>query len=849
MSDASPPTECDVFLQRLTDWLASHREALLARRPPEHAPAEAAAYAAALEALLARLQGRDDGWAGRAAADLGSSEEPPAGAVLVELAEAARDLMAAEQEPDAEILSHCLAEQVLALHLDLIRSQKTGCEVEISRCRQYEEIFQRAADPMIVLSLQSGRFLAANQAALQISGYTREQAETMTITDIAPDLTERRRLDVRKRLLAGGEIFFDRYPFRRADGTEDQVAVHASLIVFEGEEALLALLHPVLDETEVEARLAAQAAGLRQELLAQSEEQARLREFYENVIDALPLRLIVLDPDLRIVHANPAYYQQRGLTREQILGAPVDEVFAPELMEQAGLRRALEGSLETGERVWWSGFREQSPGHPERIVNIRIDPCLAPDGRRGLLITIEDVSERYRQVYERTLLQEISQAMLSTLDLPRLLHAILTGISAGGAAGLGFNRAILMLVDEQAGVLKAEMAVGPSDVSEAHAIWSELSGRYRTLQDFLQDYDRLPASGRRPLADLVDKLVVPLTDTEHLPLLALLTGEPVHVLDAESDPRVNPEFARLLQSSEFVVAPLFVGEHRLGVAVADNFVTRKVIRGSDVHLLTALANQAALAIDRAQLFREAQARAEELARAYEDLKAAERRLLVNARLATMGQVTAAVAHEIRNPLSTIGGFARAIVRDPGETERNQANAKIIVEEVDRLEELLSNLLDFSRPDTIAEQRVALWPLVQSVLDLTAEDRERAGVTLETQAAPDLPEVDLDPHQFRQVLLNLLRNAVEAMPEGGTLTVRAERTSRGVELSIQDTGAGVPEQSLEHIFDKFFTTKPTGTGLGLALVRRILDAHGAQIEVESVPNQGATFTITLPIPPL
>jgi PAS domain S-box-containing protein len=847
MSNSLPPIECDVLVHRLAGWVTAHWEALLAERPAEYAGEQAGVYEGGLEALRARLEGREEDWGRRAAGTVDSEDGLRAGAALVGLAEVARDLMAAEREPEAEVLHHCLAEQVLALHLEVARAEKDGCALEMARCRQYEEIFQRAADPIVVISLASGRVLAVNRAALEISGYDRERAQGMAIEEVAPGLHERHRRDLRQRLQSGGEIFFDRYPFRRADGSEAEIAVHASVISFEGEEALLALLHQVVAESEVEARLAAQAAALRQELLAQSEEQGRLKEFYEQVIDALPLRLIVVDHDLRIVHANPAYYLQRGLRREEVLGAPVEEIFAPELMGQAGLHRALAASLESGERVWWSGFREQSAGHPERVVNIRVDPCQSPDGRAGLLITIEDVSERYRQVYERTLLQEISEAMLSTLDLPRLLHAILTGMSAGGAAGLGFNRAILMLADEEAGVLKAEMAVGPSNVSEAQAIWSELSGSYHTLQDFLKDYDRLPPPSQRPLGDLVDRLVVPLTDTQHLPMLALAIGEPVHVLDAETDPRVSPEFLRLIQSNEFVVSPLLVGERRLGVAVADNLITRKAIRGSDVHLLTSLANQAALAIDRAQLYREAQERAEELAQALEDLKAAERQLLVNARLATMGQVTAAVAHEIRNPLSTIGGFARSIVRDPQQVERNQRNAKIIVEEVDRLEELLSNLLDFSRPETVALQRVALWPLVQSVLEMTAEDREQAGVGLRTEAAEGLPAVDLDPHQFRQVLFNLLRNAVEAMPSGGTLTVADARTERGVELSIRDTGDGIAAQSLEHIFDKFFTTKPTGTGLGLALARKILDAHGAQIEAHSSAGEGATFVIILPVP--
>ncbi|HEY3398140.1 MAG TPA: ATP-binding protein [Armatimonadota bacterium] len=834
--------QSEIVAPQLLAWLETQEEPLLARWR-ELAPETASgAYALALALLRGRLRDPGDLAAGPPPELPGpnSAEAGALGLGLLDLLPAARSLLAAAPVEQSEAFLNLLAHQILGLELDLAgRSQ-----VEAAK---YETVFQQATEAMVVVSLETGRLLAYNDAALVLSGYTREQAASLEVTDLAPQLHERRRRWLARRLQIEPEIFSERYPFRRADGQEAEVAVHASLLTFGGEEALLAVLHAEPDEREMESRLAAQAQALRTELSQKEDGLERLKEFYENVIDAMPLRLIVIDEDLRIVHANPAYYQQRGLTHDQLLGATVDDVFAHELLEDAGLRRALESTLATGERIWWSGFREQSPGHPERIVNIRIDPCKGPDGRPGLLVTIEDVSERYRQIYERTLLQEISQAMLSTLDLPRLLHAILTGISAGGAAGLGFNRAILMLVDEDEGVLKAEMAVGPDNARQAEAIWSELSGRYRTLQDFLQDYDRLPPPSQRPLADLVQQLVVPLRDSEHLPMLALLTGETIHVLDAQNDPRVSPEFAQLLQSPEFVVAPLLVGERRLGVAVADNFITHKVIRGSDVHLMTSLANQAALAIDRAQLFREAQERADQLTVALDDLKSAEQELLRNARLATIGQVTAAVAHEIRNPLSTIGGFARSIVRDPSEMQRNQRNAQIIVDETTRLEELLAGLLDFSRPDSLQLQRQPLLPLVESVLEMTADEREHAGISLRLDLAPDLPDLELDSNQFRQVLLNLIRNATEAMPLGGEVTVSAQPTDRGVELSIRDTGEGIPAQSLEHIFESFFTTKPTGTGLGLALARKILDAHNALIEVESAPGQGAAFTIILPYP--
>jgi len=153
-------------------------------------------------------------------------------------------------------------------------------------------------------------------------------------------------------------------------------------------------------------------------------------EFLENVIAGLPTKLLVLDQDLRVVHCNPAYYVPRGLTREEVEGKLVDEVFPQSLLEEGGLREALQTTLRTGERVRWSGYRHPSRDHGERIVNIRIDPCKGYNGEPNVLLTIEDVTERHRQLYERTILQQITRAMLGQLELPRLLHAILWGLNA-----------------------------------------------------------------------------------------------------------------------------------------------------------------------------------------------------------------------------------------------------------------------------------------------------------------------------------------------------------------------------------------------------------------------------------
>ncbi len=574
-------------------------------------------------------------------------------------------------------------------------------------------------------------------------------------------------------------------------------------------------------------------------------EAEQLRQFFENVIYALPLRLLVLDQDLRVIHCNPAYCIPRGLSREEVEGKRIDEVFPASLLDDAGLREALIATLRTGERVRWSGYRHATPDHGERIVNIRVDPCKGYRGETNVLLTIEDVTERHRQLYERTILQQITRAMLGELELPRLLHAILTGMTAGGAVGLGFNRAIMMLADEDEGVLRAEMAVGPESQEQAAQIWSELADEHRTLEEFLADYDKLPPPDQRPLHQLVERLVVPLSETDTLPMSAVACGEVIHVTDARNHPQVSEELYQLLSADEFVVAPMVAKDKIIGAAIADKFITRQPISRSDIQMLTALANQAALSIDSARMYQEATQRAEELDEAYRQLQEAHQERIRTEKLAVVGQVTAIVAHEIRNPLSTIGGFGRSVLRNPDMVERNRRNAEIIVEEVQRLEGILADLLDFTRPRPPALAPTDLRALTVSVLDLLRGEIEVANIETRLQFDDEPLVVLLDESLFRQIIINLIKNATEAMPDGGTLTLGARRLDGRTQLSISDTGPGIPEEELTNIFDSFYTTKSTGTGLGLALSKQVVADHGAELSVTSTVGKGTTFYITFP----
>ena len=575
------------------------------------------------------------------------------------------------------------------------------------------------------------------------------------------------------------------------------------------------------------------------------DELRRQKTFYENALAALPVRLIIVDQDLNILLANPAYCRPRGLMMEEVCGRNLADMFPTTLLDEAGLRAAIGATLQTGERVQWSGYRQATPDHGERTLNIRLDPVDSPDGRRNALLTIEDVTERHRQLYERSVLQQVAQAMLRTLELPRLLHAILTGMTAGGAVGLGFNRAFLMLVQPDDVTLRVEMAVGPSDPDEAYKIWSEVTAEYATIEDFLADYDNLPPPEQNPFYTTVSQLLFTLEETDQLPLSVLYDGRTAHVVDASHDPRVSRQFYDLLKADEFVVAPLQVEGRCIGVAYADNHISRRPISPSDAQLFTSLSNHAALSIDRAAAYEELQHRAAELEEAYEQLTAAQERSLRSESLAAVGVMTAIVAHEIRNPLTTIGGFANLMHRQADDRQKVERNAGVIADEVNRLEEILNGLLAFSRPGNPQFRWYEVCRIVQDSVEML-EKVKPENVQIATECSDDLPNIYIDPGQIHQVLDNLMRNGLDAMPEGGTITVSALIDSDNrVTINVADTGNGIPNDSLDKIFDTFFTTKSTGMGLGLALCKKIMSDHEAEMLVESEPEHGTIFSLIFP----
>ncbi len=223
------------------------------------------------------------------------------------------------------------------------------------------------------------------------------------------------------------------------------------------------------------------------------------------------------------------------------------------------------------------------------------------------------------------------------------------------------------------------------------------------------------------------------------------------------------------------------------------------------------------------------------------------------KLATLGQVSAGLAHEIGSPLQILGGRARSLLSAAHDPDRVRKNAQILVAQADRITRVVEQLLAFARRRPAALTEVEIIKATGAVVDLLGLEARRRQVHLELTTEPELPPVLADADQVQQVVLNLVSNALAATPVDGRVSVHLSRSSlsegrAAVQISVSDTGGGMSEETQSKLFQPFFTTRPSegGTGLGLAVVRSIVTEHGGAIEVESQPGQGSRFVIDLPI---
>jgi signal transduction histidine kinase len=319
------------------------------------------------------------------------------------------------------------------------------------------------------------------------------------------------------------------------------------------------------------------------------------------------------------------------------------------------------------------------------------------------------------------------------------------------------------------------------------------------------------------------------------------THVPIIENDAHSAAQPLRGFGRMLGANAFVAIPILTKGTCIGVIVADNKTSGAGIQEDNIALLATFAGQAGLAIENAQLYEDREHRYQREIR----LEAEMGRIR---RLADIGQLAAKMAHEVRNPLSSIKGAAQLMRAEYSDIAPLCEFLDIIVDEVNALNMITTDLLDFARPMKLDIERVDLAALAERTLQLFETEISNQGVVAIIAADRDASAVDGDTKQLGQVMRNIILNAVQAMPEGGKLTISIGRGSSDddVKMDFADTGVGVPEGRAEEIFQPFVTTKTKGTGLGLSIVRKIVENHAGRITVANNTEAGTTFTVTLAV---
>ncbi len=215
-------------------------------------------------------------------------------------------------------------------------------------------------------------------------------------------------------------------------------------------------------------------------------------------------------------------------------------------------------------------------------------------------------------------------------------------------------------------------------------------------------------------------------------------------------------------------------------------------------------------------------------------------------LKSISSLAAGVAHEIRNPLSSIKGFAVYFKQRLSGDKEDEQTADVMIAETERLNRVISQLIEFARPLELKKEKVQFMELVQHTIKLIAGDAGKNNVDVKIHAAEDLPEMEVDPDKIKQVLLNIFLNAIEAQKKGGNLTIQFAPSADILTVIISDAGKGIESTNLSRIYDPYFTSKPAGTGLGLAIVQKIMEAHGGKINVESTVCLGTKVYLHFPL---
>jgi PAS domain S-box-containing protein len=684
-----------------------------------------------------------------------------------------------------------------------------------------------------------------------------------------------------------------------------------------------------------------------------------LKNYLEALIENSADAIVTTDLDGIVTSWNMGAEKIYGYTKDEVIGKYMP--FIPDFLIET--EKFFTERIKNGEVLKDIETVRKTKNGKLIDINLTLSPIKDSSGRIiGISGIARDITEKKRM--QKELLRKndelqrllfISSAMRGTLELDRLLRMVLTAVTMGD--GFGFNRAMLFLVDENRGVLKGAMGVGPSSYEEAWQIWAQLSMEYKSISEMFEEIQKGPLKKDYFMDRLCCGIEISLEDDTIL-ARAVKERKPYNVTNVYSEPLSDPIIIQQLGSIAYAVVPIISRDKVIGVLWVDNLYSRRPITDSDIEFLKGFVDHMASAIENAKLYEQVMEAEQELENIFEsisdlvyinssdytikkvnkavlekvqkpiqevigkkcyevfhgmtepwkkcphyktlktnkasieevedpylggtflissspifdttgnilgtvhivrdvtEIKKLREKVASAERMAALGEMAAKVAHEIRNPLLSIGGFARRLEKKlDGEMKEN---AKIIVSEVQRLEGILNDTLSFVKTTRLNKIKTNIGEIIENVINLVEPVIYDKGNTLIKEIESPV-ETFVDYDRIKEAILNIVNNANQAT-DHGTIIIRLKterrhappnlfgisKEERIVVIEVEDNGCGIKKEDLDRIFDPFFTTRPTGTGLGLSITKRIVEEHGGKIEVESQYGKGSIFRIYLPI---
>ena len=462
------------------------------------------------------------------------------------------------------------------------------------------------------------------------------------------------------------------------------------------------------------------------------------------------------------------------------------------------------------------------------------------------ILCVESLRNNAFNLYDESLMTVIASHLASLADYTRLREE-----AEGRARNLGLIHEVVQQV------------IGLTDQREVAVITSDLLARYFAYElaaVFIADEKgNLTIGGFGGTSQNVVKRAM---KSFEYPVMGGITGyvfgtgESTMVNDVLQDKRyrsikgwqAGSEMCVAIRESEKIIGIIDVESSSRNAFTHNDFIALESLAGILASVITSADQYQRLQVTISQL-RSTQM---ELRARMEAQRSAENRLIQAAKLAAVGEMAAGIAHELNNPLTSVTGFAELVLEDMPEGSESRKDLETVMREALRARDVVRRLLDFARQSESIRARASLNEVVEDVVALSRHLIHMSGIELKIDLEKDLPWVLIDSNQMKQVLINLVHNALQAMPDGGEMEIKTSNSSRSnrawVIVSVQDTGVGIPQVEQARIFEPFYTTKGNqgGTGLGLSVTYGIITDHGGQIDVVSQPGAGAKFTVWLPL---